>query len=155
MINEFLKNNDTKNNEPNYGVAPPYQFLRYYGDAKIKTQCSIKYWNISMSVTCRSPYYDEILNKSMEIWKGYGGRIKTYWTPLVWAVLGISLVSGHNRRLFLERLISCYQKIVAINWYQKIRPNSWYQEMNFWYQKNVFLDIKNSISWYQEMFFWY
>ena len=31
------------NNGPNYGVAPPKQNPRYYGDNKIKTQCAMKY----------------------------------------------------------------------------------------------------------------
>ena len=41
------------NNEPNYGVATPDQFLSYYGDNKIKSQCDFKYLNVIISVKGR------------------------------------------------------------------------------------------------------
>ena len=48
------------NNEPNYGVAPPGHFARYYGDDKIKPQCDINNLNVSISVKCRPPHLLEI-----------------------------------------------------------------------------------------------
>ena len=54
------------NNEPTYGVAPPDQFLRYYGDDKIKTQCGIQNLNVLISVKCRPQHFHEILSKSLK-----------------------------------------------------------------------------------------
>ena len=45
-----IKRHQDQNNVSTYGIAPPYQFLRYYGhgDDKIKTRCGIKFWNVSI-----------------------------------------------------------------------------------------------------------
>ena len=67
LINVFSKLTPPRtNNEPNYGIAPPGHFLRYYGDDKIKTQCDINNLNVSISVKCRPPHFHEIQSRSIE-----------------------------------------------------------------------------------------
>ena len=64
-----IKRHQDQNNVSTYGIAPPYQFLRYYGDDKIITRCGIKFWNVSIFFRLRQSL--SIVKESAYIFSKY------------------------------------------------------------------------------------